>query len=70
MPKKASWKTLFEKCKLVVRQGRSNLFDLFESALTIWDDRTFRQDVELLNDYEAAEWLDIELFRDVNATFL
>lgn len=70
MAVKRSWKKLLIEARELAAQGRKNLYNIVSLAVAIFDDKDFRAEAEVLDDFDAAAHLDAELFSDWGFEFL
>ena len=64
MADSGNYKEQLTKARSLLARGRATLFEVVTLAVSILRNKCFREDIGLLDDFEAAEWLDVELFHD------
>jgi len=69
MAGKKSWKKLLENVKALFAEARVNLHAITVLLVKIWEDKDFRHDAQLEDDYAASDWID-EYITDTDLTFL
>lgn len=69
MPAKTSWKKLLQKVEDLFGEARVNLHAITVLLVKIFDDREFRHDIGIDDDYLVSDWLD-KYITETNLTFI